>query len=96
MSVTLYSRFPVAGQRVFSFAHTSRTPPDIFRAFSGERSSGTRSAIMAFITPHSRMCWVTARVSMPQMPGMPCFFRNASSVYWLRKLLGSGHHSRTT
>ncbi len=42
------------------------------------------------------MCRVSARVSTPAMPTMPCFFRYSSSEAVDRQLLTTGESSRTT
>ena len=64
-------------------------------SFSGS-AAGSNSVVMApFITPLSRRVRVRLRVSMPSMPMIPFFCKNASSVISQRKLLGAVHASRT-
>ena len=48
-----------------------------YRGYNGDSARFTSivSEIMAFITPFSRIFLVIARVSTPQMPGMPASFR---------------------
>ena len=48
------------------------------------------------IAPRSRRCRVSARVSMPEMPTMPCACSSSSRLRRDRQLLGTRAGSRTT
>jgi hypothetical protein len=50
----------------------------------------------ARIAPKERMCRVTARVSMPEMPTTPSVVRSSSSDRWARKFDTTREGSRTT
>ena len=91
----------VYGSCVLTFgARFAPTMPGLARIRSQQAGLagfvGGRGAIAPRIAPRSRRCRVSARVSMPDSPTMPCARSSSSSVRWDRQLLGMRLGSRTT